>query len=123
MVRQRENGDGHAINVDELPLAPEVDGRLPGAVLKPLLNVTHDFDDDAIDQQGPKVRAHALSGREGHLPAQQRRETTFDLVGSLLIGLDVNIMRFKRQTLERKTEAAGHHPIHPALLQFNAELT
>ena len=55
--------------LDELPLTPSVDGGLPGAVLKPLLNVTHDFYDDALDQQGPKVRAHALSGREGHLPA------------------------------------------------------
>jgi hypothetical protein len=107
--------------MDELPLAPEVDGGLPGAVLKPLLNVTHDLDDDAIEKPGPKVRAHALSGREGPLPAHLQRETTFDLVGSLLIGLDGNIMRFKRQSLERKTEAAGHTQF--TRLSFNSMLS
>src|SRR5579885_958875 len=55
LVFQREHGHLQALEVDEASVAVQIDWGLPGAVLKPLLDVSHDLYFDSIDQQGSEV--------------------------------------------------------------------
>jgi hypothetical protein len=87
-VGQGKHRNVQTLYVDEPFLFLQINRWLPGAILPPFLEIAHDFDDDALDEQGPEVRADALGGGEDDVSLHTGGETAFDLVSSWLIGLE-----------------------------------
>src|SRR5437763_12061539 len=95
---------------------------LPRSILKPLLNLSHDLNFNAINFQCSKVRTDSLGSRESHFPDHTLGKTSLNLVSPCLISLNIDIMRLNRYTLERKAEAACYHPVYIGVFQSNVYL-
>src|SRR5947209_11466514 len=90
---------------------------LPRSILKPLLNLSHDLNFNAINFQCSKVRTDSLGRRESHFSDYAYRKTPLNFISSRFISLNINVMRIDRCTLKCKAEAACYYLVYVGVFQ------